>query len=148
MGWLDRRFSQRNEQGFTLIELLVVIIVIGILSAIAIPVFLSQRQKSYDAQAKSDVRNLAGFEEIYLADYEVYGTLAEVQAAEPQVQLSRGVTLSVVWVQGATGYCLSAKSLNSSKTWFYDSQGGGLQPGGSVGCPVTSSGTPGGSQTG
>ncbi|HET6816876.1 MAG TPA: prepilin-type N-terminal cleavage/methylation domain-containing protein [Mycobacteriales bacterium] len=145
---LSRRRREDGDSGFTLIELLVVILIIGILAAIAIPVFLNQRKKGYDAQAKSDLRNLAGFEEIYLNDANSYGTIAQILVAEPTLGASPGVTLSVVRYDSVNGYCLSAKHASSSNTWFYDSQNGGLQPAGSAGCPVTKTGTPGDSITG
>ena len=46
-----------RDQGFTLIELLVVFTIVAILSAIAIPVLLSQRTKAVDASRKSDLKN-------------------------------------------------------------------------------------------
>src|SRR6059058_1469441 len=76
-----RKAAEEREGGFTLIELLVVIIIIGILAAIAIPVFLNQRQKGYDAQGKADLRNLATIEETYMTDANHYGTLAEMVAS-------------------------------------------------------------------
>ena len=143
-----RELRDRREGGFTLIELLVVIIIIGILAAIAIPVFLNQRTKGYDAQAKSDLRNLANFEEIYLYDKDSYGTVAQIQAAEPKLAISKDDTLSVVRYDGAVGYCLSAKNAGSPTTWFYDSRGGGLQAKDANGCSTTRTGTGGDSQTG
>jgi type IV pilus assembly protein PilA len=67
-----RKAQEENEGGFTLIELLVVMIIIGILAAIAIPVFLNQRKSGYDAGAKSDVRNAATAEETYYTDNQDY----------------------------------------------------------------------------
>ena len=50
--WLDTKHKPAPEQGFTLIELLVVIIIIGILSAIALPSFLNQANRARESEAK------------------------------------------------------------------------------------------------
>lgn len=69
-----RRSTDESDEGFTLIELLVVMIIIGILAAIAIPVFLNQRNSGYDTSTRSDIANGALAEEAYITDNSVYTT--------------------------------------------------------------------------
>src|SRR5438270_13244608 len=59
------RRRAESEKGFTLIELLVVILIIGILAAIAIPAFVNQRSKAFDAAAKSNLRTAESAMETY-----------------------------------------------------------------------------------
>jgi type IV pilus assembly protein PilA len=121
-----RKAQEEREGGFTLIELLVVIIIIGILAAIAIPVFLNQRQKGYDAQSKSDLRNMATAEETYLTDFNIYSTAMSDLSSEG-FKSSSTTTDSVVSVRSPAGstYCLKSVS-QSGKSWYYDSNGGGV----------------------
>lgn len=69
-----------NQKGFTLIELMIVIAIIGILSAIAIPNFLSYRAKGQDSAAKSDANN---FYTASLAEFADLGDATTFNAGNP-----------------------------------------------------------------
>jgi type IV pilus assembly protein PilA len=135
--------EEQDDEGFTLIELLIVIVIIGILAAIAIPAYLGHRERAYDAVAKSDLNQLAQFQEAYLESHDTYGTIAQLMGDGMNVVPSTGDTVWVVRYDGERSYCLKAKATGSSHTWFYDSAGGGMQPTGVNDCPATTSGTPG-----
>jgi prepilin-type N-terminal cleavage/methylation domain-containing protein len=138
----SRRGAQ-GDQGFTLIELLVVMIIIGILAAIAIPLYLNQRTNARDTAVKSDLRSVAAQEEGYYTGGQSYGTFAQMQGAGISFNhLSPGVTITILHLT-SDAYCLQGTNASSPNRWFYDSQGGGLQPRGSTDCAVTSSGSAG-----
>jgi type IV pilus assembly protein PilA len=133
-----RKAKEEREGGFTLIELLVVIIIIGILAAIAIPVFLNQRKKGYDSQAKADLRNLATAEETYLTENPTSYRASTAPATDLATQgfnKSANVNIAVA-IDGANGFCSAATS-SSGSTFWYDSQAGGLQAAASATKPTT-----------
>ena len=122
-----------REEGFTLIELLVVMIIIGILAAIAIPVFLNQRNSAYDTSTRSDIKNGSIAEEAYNTDYFMYtsnGAGAAGTASGPLLGWSKSSnTTSVTFTPGTNPDSYKIVGLSKSgKSFCFNSlsSGGGV----------------------
>jgi type IV pilus assembly protein PilA len=115
-----QRFKSEDE-GFTLIELLVVILIIGILAAIALPSFLNQRDKGYDASAKSNVRNAVSDIEAYYTDAQTY--VGYTIAASTGIPTSGDGAVSVGTLAAGT-YQLDATSKSGQHFSIYKTSTG------------------------
>jgi type IV pilus assembly protein PilA len=112
-----------REDGFTLIELLVVILILGLLTAIAIPSFIGQRGKASDAKAKNNLQVAQRAMETYYLDHNTYATANMNAGSDPDSLVTLEPTLVDTpkpWIsrQAAASYTIRALSESSSPVEF------------------------------
>jgi type IV pilus assembly protein PilA len=131
----------KRSEGFTLVELLVVMLIIGILAAVVVPSFFIQRDKAFDAEAKTAVRSAETAAETVRTDNDgVYDggfgvTVASLVAVEPTLA---DADLSVPSV-GPSGYTVRVQSQTGNTFDITRNPGGSIDLtcalAGEAGCP-------------
>ena len=138
---LTRIMKSRDDRdsGFTLIELLVVVAIIGILAAIAIPVFLSQRDNAANSGAQAEIKNAATAIEVYYSENGSYpADAAAVMDGTTGANVNVSPDVALFYAVSGSTYTLSGCNIDTLVRYAWDPAAGSF--GAESTCPAGTTG--------
>ena len=112
-----------NSKGFTLIELLIVISIIGVLAAIAIPVFVQYKERAYVSDVKSHLHNIFLACKTYWIDESPVSNCTVPIASGTNYGYTQTSKITIVATGGEIDFTSTASHSDSTKTYTIDSVG-------------------------